>query len=267
MKQTFKSILGQKNVQFLRKIKSHFFPTPTEEPKLTGEDLALFNQRKAFYKSFINAKDLVFDVGANIGNRVNPLLNIGARVVAIEPQEECVKILNRKFGDQIKIVPVGLGEKEELKDFFVSDANVISSFSSEWIDSVKNTRFKDYSWEKSIKIQVTTLNKLIEQYGLPKFIKIDVEGFELEVLKGLSLAVDMISFEYTVPEQIQKAIDCINQIEKHNPSIECNYAIGEITEFALEKWQSPAEFKKYIAGEEFIGTDFGDIYIRKLPEI
>ena len=86
---------------------------------------------------------------------------------------------------------------------------------------------------------MTTLDKLIEKYGEPVFIKIDVEGFELEVLKGLTRPVKLLSYEYTVPEQIDRVIECMEQIQKVNPKIECNYSIGESMDFALEEWQSP----------------------------
>lgn len=97
----------------------------------------------------------------------------------------------------------------------------------DWIDAVKQERFKSYTWSAPVKIPITTLDKLIEKYGKPHFIKIDVEGYELEVLKGLTQAINWISFEYTVPEQTQKAIDCILQIQKFNPNIQCNYSIEE----------------------------------------
>lgn len=258
MKKLLKLILGQKILALLRKVKLNFFPDSTREPD------ELIDRRQKFYNQFINPKDLVFDVGANVGNRTEPLLNIGTRVVAIEPQKECYKILKKKFGNNIEIVPMGLGEKEEVKNFFVANVSTISSFSTEWIESVKKQRFKDYTWAKPIKIQVTTLNKLIDKFGVPKFIKIDVEGYELEVLKGLTYAVDIISFEYTVPEQIQNTKDCISQVEKYNSEIECNYSIAESMEFALENWQSATNFKNYINTKEFISTGFGDIYIRKI---
>ena len=105
---------------------------------------------------------------------------------------------------------------------------------------------------------------MIVRYGLPKFIKIDVEGYELEVLKGLTYAVDLISFEY-IPEQIHKAIDCISQIEKYNSEIECNFSKGESMEFSLKNWQSATDFKNYILSQEFSSTiGWGDIYVRKI---
>ena len=253
-KRLLTSILGHRIVNLLRKVAFKLFPGLFEESRES------IKKRQRFYNQFINSNDLVFDVGANIGNRVRPLLNIGARVVAIEPQKECYEILEMKFGKKIEIVPMALGETEEIKDFFVAEANMLSSFSTEWIESVKKNGLR----AEPRKIQTTTLNKLIDKYGLPKFIKIDVENYEFEVLKGLTYAVDIISFEYAIPK-IQKIKDCINQIEKYNSDTEYNFSIGESMEFALTDWQSVTDFKNYIFAKEFIATGSGgDIYVRRI---
>ena len=221
-------------------------------------------QRIKFYSSFVKKNDLCFDVGANIGNRISPLLEIGSKVVAVEPQEVCYRFLQHKFGKKIEIVPKGLGETEGIKDFHLSSASQMSSFSEEWINSVKNVRFKKYNWNKTTQVEITTLDKLIEKYGQPEFIKIDVEGYELEVLKGLSKPVNYISFEYTVPEQISRVSECIEQIEKTNPKIECNYSIGESMVFHSPNWLSVEKMKKHIFTKEFTNTGFGDVYVRKI---
>lgn len=219
-------------------------------------------KRERFYSSFIKNGDLCFDVGANLGNRVAPLLDIGAKVVAVEPQEYCYKYLQYKFGKKIQIVNKGLGEFESIQDFHISKYSVLSSFSTEWINSVKDGRFKGVDWNKVIKVKMTTLDNLITEFGLPAFIKIDVEGYELNVLKGLSKPVKMISFEFTVPEQTNKAISCIDQLEKINVDIECNFSIGESMKFALENWMSVADMKRQISSANFSKIGFGDIYVR-----
>ncbi len=245
-------------ISTLKKIKQFFFPY------IPSESIETQRKREAFYSQFVKSNDLVFDVGANIGNRTQPMLNIGAKIVAIEPQEKCYQILEKKFGSQIEIIKMGLGEKEESKDFYIADAHTISSFSTEWIESVKKSRFKDYKWSEPIKIKMTTLDHLISNYGTPKFIKIDVEGFEYEVLKGLTQPIDIISFEYTVPEQTQNIFNCLNQIEKYNRNIECNFSTAESMEFSLIEWLSIDEFKNLIKSSEFISTGFGDLYVRKI---
>lgn len=261
MKKTIKFILGTYNFTKLKIFKQRYFPDKKQREKVEKE-IKQISKRKLFYSKFVQNNDLCFDVGANVGNRIVPLLAIGAKVVAIEPQEDCHKFLKKKFGKKIEICTKGLGEREGVKEFHIADCNTISSFSEEWINSVKDDRFKEHKWDKVVKVEMTTLDKLISKHGLPCFIKIDVEGYELEVLKGLSKPVKMISFEYTVPEQISKVIDCIEQIEKITKNIECNYCIGEDMVFVLEIWQSVEEIKKHIHTKEFISTGFGDLYLR-----
>lgn len=219
-------------------------------------------KRKMFYSLFVKPNDLCFDVGANIGNRVKPLLEIGARVIAVEPQKICFKYLQYKYGNSIEIVAKGLGEKESIKELHISRYSAISSFSDEWIGSVKDGRFKGNSWNKVVEVEMTTLDRLIEKFGVPAFIKVDVEGYELNVLKGLSKPVKMISFEFTVPEQTNKAIDCINRIEVIDSNFEYNYSIGESMIFALKDWIPAGDMRKHIIADDFANIGFGDIYAR-----
>jgi FkbM family methyltransferase len=230
--------------------------------KLNGSTKKELEMRYRFYSSFILPGDICFDVGANVGNRIGPLLKAGARVIAIEPQEECIKLLRYKFGKKIEIVPFGMDAAEGKKTFHISDATTISSFSEEWINAVKSGRFKEHNWDKEVQVQMSTLDRQIEKYGVPAFIKIDVEGFETEVLKGLSRPVKMISYEYTVPEQTSKAIECLERIEKNSNNLLCNYSIGESMEFALAQWLPSAKMKEHLASREFIETGFGDIYVK-----
>lgn len=216
-----------------------------------------------FYAHYVKPGELCFDIDANIGNRVEALLAIGAKVVAVEPQEICYKQLEKRFGSKINIIKMGAGAREEELDFFISNASVLSSFASDWIQSVKKSkRFKNTEWNKVGKIKIITLDQLISEFGVPVFIKIDVEGFEMEVLKGLNHAIKTISFEYTVPEQISTASACIQKLEVLNEGIECNYCVGESMELALNKWVSSAEMNTMIVSPLFITSGFGDIYVR-----
>lgn len=258
LKQSAKALLGDVLVYRLNEWKNRI--SPDQYHIKEKKDLGM---RKAFYAQFVGKDDLCFDVGANVGNRVSPLLDLGARVVAVEPQRFCQKVLKMKFGNRIEIVPKGLGEKEEIKEFFISDASYLSSFSKTWIDSVKKDRFKENTWNTVLKVQMTTLDKLIGVYGMPAFIKIDVEGYELEVLMGLTQPVGMISLEYTTPEQTDRALNCIKRIQSINPGIECNYSIGESMHFAMDRFIAADEMLRLIERQEFIDTGFGDLYIRQ----
>lgn len=261
MKKVLSLFLSDNALLGLQNLKKKFFPNKKQKARIKQEAENI-TKRRLFYNQFIGHNDLCFDVGANVGNRVSTFLDIGTKVVAVEPQESCCRILKNKFGNKIEIISKGLGESECVKDFYVSDASTISSFSVEWINLVKENRFKEYNWDKIIKIEITTLDKLIEQYGVPAFIKIDVEGYESDVLKGLHVPVKMISFEYTVPEQLNKITDCIKLIEKNDANIECNYSTGESMSLAFHEWQPVEKMQSHIHTKEFISTGFGDIYVR-----
>ena len=82
---------------------------------------------------------------------------------------------------------------------------------------------------------------MIKKYGIPNFCKIDVEGYELEVLKGLSKPIKTLSFEYTIPEFIDKDVDC-NEYLNSLGKIVCNYSSADSMELAYSEWKNPEEF-------------------------
>ncbi|MCL4857173.1 MAG: FkbM family methyltransferase, partial [Flavobacteriales bacterium] len=156
-------------------------------------------KQKKLYSQFVKPGSLCFDVGANVGNRTALFLELGANVVMVEPQKECYQALEKRFPN-LPLVKKGLGEKESTEKLYVSDVSLISSFSKSHVDMMQEDRFKGANWDKTIDIEMTTLDNLIKQYGVPDFCKIDVEGYEYDVLKGLSQPVKAMSLEYIVPE-------------------------------------------------------------------
>jgi len=148
-----------------------------------------------FYSQFIKSGSLCFDVGANIGNHTEVLVKLGARVIAVEPQSNCIKYLKKRFknNSQVTIIEKGLADKEgELKLYICEEAPTISTFSERW---KANPLWKGYRWNKEKIISVTTLDNLIEIFGLPDYCEIDVEGYENKVLKGLTKHIPIIYFE------------------------------------------------------------------------
>jgi hypothetical protein len=100
---------------------------------------------------------------------------------------------------------------------------------------------------------------------MPRFVKIDVEGYEWEVLKGLTQAVPMLCFEYTAPERLDMAKACLQYVVTLFSQAECNYTAGEVLQFVLPEWVSPERMKAILAEREFEKGMFGDIYIRQRP--
>jgi FkbM family methyltransferase len=226
---------------------------------------SLMPRYKKFYSKFIKKEDLCFDIGAHMGNRVDIFLDCGAKVVAVEPFLECYKYMKFKYGNSVTILNKGAGPDTEDREMFISDDPTTNSFSSDWVDKVSAKRFKGREWKKKQKMKMTSLDELIKDYGIPAFCKIDVEGFELDVLKGLSQTIKTISFEYTVPEEIVLVTQCIDKLLALNPSYKFNYSVGETMALHLGSFLSAEEFKEITTQEAFIQSSCGDIYATVSP--
>ena len=222
-----------------------------------------------FYSQFISKGDLCFDIGANIGNRTEVFLRLGATVVAVEPQDICMQKLLNKYGDNNKVFLVhkALGAKEGKGNLILSNSHTVSSMSKEWIDCVKNsdmffTSTSAFQWHKTVSVPITTLDKLIKKYGNPIVCKIDVEGFEYQVIKGLSQPVKMISFEFTPTSKfINLAIKSIKHLSSIG-NVKFNYSFGESMTFALSNWVDKEKICNILLSIPYKTAFSGDIYVR-----
>jgi len=222
-----------------------------------------------FYSRFIKKDDLCFDIGANYGRRTEIFLKLGARVVAVEPQDACIQELEKKYGSNKRVILVkkAISDNYGEEELMISDSHTLSSMSKEWIKSIKSSDMffvstQAFSWQKTAKVRVTTLNQLIKEYGKPAFLKIDVEGYEYKVLKSLSEPIKVISFEFT-PTQVF-ILSAIN-IVKHLASIgevKFNYSFGESISLVLNEWVGPDEISNILLNLPKKTPISGDIYAR-----
>lgn len=218
-------------------------------------------QRLQFYSKIINNGDLCFDIGANVGNRTEVFLALGAKVVAVEPQKRCCRVLRHKFskGKNFYLIDKALDKEIRQKDFFLDRSHTLSSMSQGWIEAVrKSGRFSSHNWDDKIMIETTTMDALIAEYGRPDFCKIDVEGFEFNVLQGLSCPIGMISFEF-ISEFLDPVVKCIEYLSKlGNASF--NYSAGESLDLSLLDWVGSDKIIDIIKnlGEGSVG----DVYVK-----
>ena len=159
-------------------------------------------QRQHFYRRLIAPGDLCFDVGANIGDYTATFVALGARVIAVEPQPTCIEELRARFtgDDRVTVVPVALGAEEGSAPLFLREFSGLASLIENWEG---RGRHRD-----AVEVVVSTLDRLIAAYGRPKYIKIDVEGYELPVIRGSHCAVELISFEYHIRKE-----DCAAKLQ------------------------------------------------------
>ncbi len=139
---------------------------------------------------------MVFDVGAHYAVKAQEMLRQGAgALVCFDCQPNCVAALQKKYrdADNVAVMPYGLADKPGSIEFSICGAGEgISTFSTVW----KTGRFRDMTWDRTISAPVTTLDLMIAQFGRPAYCKIDVEGFELNVLHGLTQPIRCLSFEF-----------------------------------------------------------------------
>ena len=176
-------------------------------------------KRSDFYKKLIGNNDLVFDVGANHGNRVGIFVKLGAKVVAVEPNPKLAEKLVKKYHSKINVVQKAIGDKDGFVDLYINEADVLSTTSEEFIKIAKETgRFGELSnkFNQKVKVEMVLMQNLFDEYGYPKFIKIDTEGSEYKILKTLQNSiVNGISFEFAIPESRKDmilSIDHLNNI-------------------------------------------------------
>ncbi len=217
---------------------------------------------QAFYSSFMEPDDLCFDIGANLGNRTRCFHHLGCKVVAVEPQKRCFQKLQQRFGQdpEIHLVHKAVGREEGEATLHLSTNHVLASLSNTFIERTKGSgRFKS-TWSGTETVQVTTLDKLIDEFGDPAFIKIDVEGHESEVLAGLSRPVRALSIEWA-PEFPENTRACLLHLAGLG-DYEFNLSWGESMRFNRPQWRSLESMMAVI--DEFEGDShlFGDVYAR-----
>lgn len=212
----------------------------------TGLVTSLHGSFDPFLSQLISSGDLVFDIGAHIGDKTQLYLQQGAHVVCIEPQPACCEKLKKRFRNNSHVIieQVGLAEKPGiLKLLICSSSPAISSFSMEWKENSRHSE-RGYEWDSSILVPVVTFDSCIQKYGIPQFCKIDVENFEYEVLKGLSQPIPSLSIEFHV-ETFHNTIKCLDYLEQLGYT-KFNFAAGEVPIFILSEWISKADLIKQL---------------------
>lgn len=218
-------------------------------------------EKDALYREFVKPGDLVFDVGAHVGDRVGSFRRLGARVIAVEPQPALAFTLKALYGRDrnVTIESKAVGRSPGTLAMKINvDNPTISTASDAFIDASRGAQgWEGQVWEKSIEVPVTTLDALIAAHGVPAFVKIDVEGFEEEALAGLTRPLAALSFEFTtIQRDVAKA--CIARCAALGFA-RYNAAIGESQE--LGEWRSTEEIARWLDALPHAANS-GDIYAR-----
>ncbi|RYY85282.1 MAG: FkbM family methyltransferase [Chitinophagaceae bacterium] len=210
------------------------------------------DREQAFYASFVAPCALIFDIGANDGHKTEAFLTLADTVVACEPDATNFRTLQLRFLRQKRRV---LLEQKALGAHIGRLPMQVHHPGSAF--NTLNPRFKTITeaddvqrwnekieFQDTVEVEVTTLDALIARYGRPQFIKIDVEGYELEVIKGLSTPVACLSLECLFPEFKNELSQSRALLRALDANLQYNIALYE--KLVYDHWLSGEELDRYL---------------------
>jgi FkbM family methyltransferase len=227
--------------------------------KIAGKQWILAREKQIdFYRRLLpelSLGDLIFDIGANEGFKTDLFLRLGARVIAVEPDETNQSILQEKFVKlrlirrPLVIVGKAVSDKSTTETMWIDGpGSAVNTLSQKWAGALKRNKARqtyghyglDFAQQKTV--ETTTLEQLMSTHGVPTFIKIDVEGYELNVIRSLQRPVPYLSFEVNLPEFRPEGLECVETLGRLAAAGKFNYAVDCEQGLALDRWLSADNF-------------------------
>ncbi|MEO1018576.1 MAG: FkbM family methyltransferase [Pseudomonadota bacterium] len=225
------------------------------------QDLDHLASLETFCRPFVSPGDLVFDIGAHMGDRIVAFRALGARVIALEPQPALAALLQDEFATDARVTVLrdAIDAVPGQAVMKVNSANpTLSTLSQEFVQAAGAAEgWRDERWNDEVQVDVTTLDALIDRFGVPAFVKIDVEGFEDRALMGLSRPLPGLSFEVTMiaREVGSRVLDHLHRLGDYRFRL----SLGESHYFHHENWlDGPAMHKLLRDLPE--SANSGDVY-------
>lgn len=213
----------------------------------------------SFYSGFLdsnNPNKTVFDIGANKGNKVKAFLEMGFKVIALEPEKKSIETLKWRFGNNKDVTIVERGVSDSIGEvpvYITESRSGLNTLSEKWVNSIgdenENRWHSKQQYKVSYTIKTTTLDEIIKSYGVPYFIKIDVEGFELNVVKGLSTPPAFLSFECNLPEFISETVEILKLLKNLSGKAQFQYSIDDAVE--SKNWMNMEEMLSIIHSNKY----------------
>jgi FkbM family methyltransferase len=169
-------------------------------------------------------------------------------------------------GLSVRVLEAAVGAECGLATLHIADKvgdGATSTLSEAFIARMEewDERYKG-NWRQQLVVPIITLDSLIARFGEPAYVKIDVEGYEMDVLRGLSSQPRLLSFEFHNAE-LDAAYACLDRFTEDSEfNFITNPAWGYHQRFDLGKWLSRETLKNELSALTN-GNVEGDIFVRK----
>jgi FkbM family methyltransferase len=197
----------------------------------SGYAQLLANDRR-FYRPLFDRLRIrsVFDLGANVGDKAQVFSELADRVVCVEADPMTASTLRHRFRKERRVLveAVAVGSRPGSATLHRKLYSGYSTVSEKWADATLET----VPTTERISVPVSTLDQLISVHGRPDYIKIDVEGSELEVIGGLSAPVGALSFEANLPTFLQETVAVADRLLQLCPRVRFQLRQADGPEFA-----------------------------------
>jgi FkbM family methyltransferase len=176
--------------------------------------------------------------------------------VAIDPDPSNQEILKQSFlkyrlaPKPVVIVGKAVSDHRGKETMWVEQpGSAMNTLNPKWVDTLRHdpSRFGtrlDFGAKQEV--ETITLEELIQSHGTPLYVKIDVEGYEASVLRGLRTAVPFVSFEVNLPEFKPEAVQCVELLERVAANGVFNYTADCVQGLVLERWLPATAFLGYL---------------------
>jgi len=152
--------------------------------------------------------NLIYDVGMHNGDDTAYYRHLGYTVVAIDANPQACANARQRFqadvdGGLLTIVNVGITKEPGVMDFWICETH------PEWSSFQRELAARDASPHRSVQVPCRTFDSILEQYGVPYYLKVDIEGDDLLCVHALRAQTDLPRYVSLETDRVEESVQAL----------------------------------------------------------